>query len=214
MAGNTSPIFSRKGAITRAVLLKTAAADYTGKSPYNKLVFESDDTNGSFLQRLRFKALGTNVATVARIYLNDGDNQEDFGTARSAPPGTPSSSGGALITGTYYALAIAVDADGRMTPIGTISSGIAVTGPTGSISWSWGLWGVQCPIASTWGLPIRMKLSIVISRQPPTASPKRRCLPLGPTMIRPSEIASCTEKSPSQPLLPVRPVQPLILITL
>lgn len=137
MAGNIDPIYSRKGAITRAVLLKTAANDYTGVSIYNKEVFASDTTNGSFLQRLRFKAAGTNVATVARVYLNDGDGAESFGSAIGAPTGTPSSSGGTIQTGTYYALIMAVDEKGRLTPIGTISTGVAVTGPTGSIAWSW-----------------------------------------------------------------------------
>ena len=137
MAANNDPIYSRRGAITRAVLLKTAANDYFGTSIYNKEVFAADATNGSFLQRLRFKAVGTNVATVARIYLNDGDNSENFGAAIGAPTGTPSASGGSIQTGTYYALIVAVDEKGRMTPIGTISTGQAVTGPTGSIAWSW-----------------------------------------------------------------------------
>lgn len=137
MAGNSDPIYSRRGNITRSCLLKTAANDYTGVSPYNKEVFAADATNGSFLQRLRFKALGTNVATVARIYINDGDQAEAFGAAIGAPTGTPSGSGGTVWAGTYYALIIAVDAAGRLTPIGTISSGVVVTGTTGSIAWSW-----------------------------------------------------------------------------
>ena len=137
MAGNNDPIYSRRGAITRSVLLKTAAADYTGVSPYNKEVFAADATNGSFLQRLRFKAAGTNVATVARIYLNDGDQNEKFGAAIGAPTGTPSTSGGTVWAGTYYGMVVAVDAAGRLTPIGTISTGVAVTGVTGSIAWSW-----------------------------------------------------------------------------
>lgn len=137
MAANNDPIYSKRGAITRAVLLKTAANDYFGVSIYNKEVFTAEATNGSYLQRLRFKAVGTNVATVARIYLNDGNNVENFGSAIGAPTGTPSSSGGSILTGTYYALIIAVDGKGRLTPIGTISTGQAVTGPTGSISWSW-----------------------------------------------------------------------------
>lgn len=134
---NNDPIYTRRGAITRAVLLKTAANDYTGLSVYNKEVFASDATNGSFLQRLRFKAIGTNVATVARIYLNDGDNGEVFGTAIAAPTGTPSTTGGTLLTGTYYASIVAVDEKGRLSPATNISTGQAVTGPTGSIAWSW-----------------------------------------------------------------------------
>jgi hypothetical protein len=137
MAANNDPIYSRRGSITRTALLKTAAADYTGISPYNKEVFAADATNGSYLQRLRFKAAGTNVATVARIYLNDGDQGENFGAAVGAPTGTPSGTGGTVWAGTYYGMIVAVDAAGRLTPVGTISSGVVVTGTTGSISWSW-----------------------------------------------------------------------------
>lgn len=134
---NSDPIYSRRGAITRSALLKTAANDYTGVSVYNKEVFAADVLNGSFIQRLRFKAIGTNVATVARIYLNDGDQAENFGTAIAAPTGTPSASGGSILSGTYYGLIVAVDEKNRLTPIGTISLGVAVTGPSGSIAWSW-----------------------------------------------------------------------------
>lgn len=52
-------------------LITAAANDYTGASANNSLVFTAS-ANGSFVQRLRFKAGGTNVATVARIYLNNG----------------------------------------------------------------------------------------------------------------------------------------------
>lgn len=138
MAGNSDPIYSRRGAITRGVLLKTAAADYNGQSPYNKEVFAADITNGSYLQRLRFKAVGTNVASVARIYLNDGDPAESFGTASAAPTGVASGTGGTILAATYYGLVIGVDADGRMTPTpATISAGTTTTGSTSSISWSW-----------------------------------------------------------------------------
>lgn len=77
MAANTSPIYSLSGDVSSnsgtgmAPTLTTAAADYTGISANNKLVFTAG-TNGGFIQRLRFKAIGTNVASVARIYLNNG----------------------------------------------------------------------------------------------------------------------------------------------
>jgi hypothetical protein len=74
MAGNTTPIYSKVGAIggIGGTTLTTAAADYTGVSTNNKSFFTADATNGGFVQRLRFKAIGTNVATVARIYINNG----------------------------------------------------------------------------------------------------------------------------------------------
>jgi len=78
MAANTAPIFSLSGDVSSnsttamAPTLTTAAADYTGISVNNKLVFTAG-ANGGFVQRLRFKAIGTNsAASVARIYLNNG----------------------------------------------------------------------------------------------------------------------------------------------
>lgn len=78
MPGNTSPIFSRVGDVTKdgttgmSALITAAANDYTGAGANNVLVHTADATNGSFVQKLRFKAGGTNVQTVARIFLNNG----------------------------------------------------------------------------------------------------------------------------------------------
>jgi hypothetical protein len=78
MAANTAPIFSIVGQVATngstgmSQMVLNAANDYTGIDADVTLVFTADATNGSYLQRLRFKAGGTNVATVARIYLNNG----------------------------------------------------------------------------------------------------------------------------------------------
>jgi hypothetical protein len=78
MAGNTDPIYSRRGMVATngttgmSQLITASAADYTGAGANNVLVFTADATNGSFVQRLRFKAGGTNVAAVMRIYINNG----------------------------------------------------------------------------------------------------------------------------------------------
>lgn len=71
---NPNPIFSRVGAIggIGSTTLTTAAADYTGISANNSLIFTADASNGGFVQRIRFKALGTNAVTVARVYINNG----------------------------------------------------------------------------------------------------------------------------------------------
>ena len=137
MAANNDPIFSRRGSVSRGVLLKTAANDYTGVSTYNKNILDGDAANGSYVQRIRFKAMGTNVATVARIYLNNGSPNFNWATAPAAPTGTPSTTGGTILSGTYYAQVIAIDSTGSQSVIGTLSTGVAVTGPTGSIAWSW-----------------------------------------------------------------------------
>ena len=77
-AVNTDPIYSKAGSVSNNgttgmnQLVTAAANDYTGISANNSLIFTADATNGSFVQRIRFKAGGTNVASVARIYLNNG----------------------------------------------------------------------------------------------------------------------------------------------
>lgn len=77
MAANTRPIYSLTGDVSTngttgmSQLVTTAAADYTGISANYVLVFTAG-SNGSFIQRLRFKAGGTNVAAVGRIFLNNG----------------------------------------------------------------------------------------------------------------------------------------------
>jgi hypothetical protein len=76
-SANTIPIYSAQGdqsvnaGTGMAPTLTTAAADYTGVSANNKLVFTAG-ANGSYVDRIRFKAIGTNTASVARIYINNG----------------------------------------------------------------------------------------------------------------------------------------------
>lgn len=78
MPANTDPIYSKLGDVSNNgttgmnQMITAAANDYTGIDADVSLVFTADATNGGFIQRLRFKAGGTNVATVARIYLNNG----------------------------------------------------------------------------------------------------------------------------------------------
>jgi hypothetical protein len=65
-------MFSRVGDIqwgTSAVATANTAKDGTGTV---LTVFTADATNGGFVQRIRCKAIGTNVASVARIYINNG----------------------------------------------------------------------------------------------------------------------------------------------
>ena len=77
-APNNDPIFSRIGDLSNNSsngmnqLITVAANDYTGASTNNSLVFTADATNGSYLERIRIKAGGTNVASVARFFINNG----------------------------------------------------------------------------------------------------------------------------------------------
>jgi hypothetical protein len=122
------------------MILKAAATtDYTGVSPYVREVFAADNTNGGFLQRLRFKALGANVATVARIYINRGGLNTNFAAAMAAPTATPSNTGGTMLTGNYYGMVIAIGPGGSQSIIGAFSTVQAIASATGvgSINWSW-----------------------------------------------------------------------------
>jgi len=71
MPASTTPIFSRRGDIQWAttVTAVNAAMDGTGTVV---TAFTADATEGSYVTALRLKAAGTNVATVARIFLNNG----------------------------------------------------------------------------------------------------------------------------------------------
>lgn len=78
MAANTAPIYSRLGSLSNNngtgmnQLVTAAANDYTGAGANNSLFFTADPTNGSYVAGVGFKAGGTNVASVARIFLNNG----------------------------------------------------------------------------------------------------------------------------------------------
>lgn len=139
MVANTDPIYSRIADIDGGCILTSAANDYSGQNANNQLVFSADETNGGFIQKLRFKALGTNVATVCRVYLvKVKDNLATVLSAVSGTPtGTPSASGGTMLSGNYYAKIYARDQYGKITAASTESAAVAVTGPTGSIAWAW-----------------------------------------------------------------------------
>ena len=72
MAQNTSPIFSLTGNIGFGASALTAANTAKDGTGTTLSVITADATNGSFVQRIRFRAAGTNVATVARVFINNG----------------------------------------------------------------------------------------------------------------------------------------------
>lgn len=71
MPANTSPIFSVAPAVEWSGLVQSAntTTDLTSGTIY--AIFTAG-SNGSYLQRIRFRHLGTNVATVARVWINNG----------------------------------------------------------------------------------------------------------------------------------------------
>ena len=146
MAINTSPIYSGQGDIQGGELLTLAAlTDYTGQNANNAVIFSSNGTYGGYIQKLRFKAAGTNLATVARIYVNNGNGRLiTSAAAATTPSGAMVTTGGNLLTGAtnanYFAKLVAVDQYGAITAAGTESAVVAnttATTSTGSITWTW-----------------------------------------------------------------------------
>lgn len=79
MVANTAPIFtltpdlSTNGTTGMGAAILLAANDFTGAGANNALVFTAG-ADGSYIRRLHFKAIGTNIQTVARIFLNNGSD--------------------------------------------------------------------------------------------------------------------------------------------
>lgn len=70
MAANQNPIFLLTPIMTWGSLTAAnTAMDGTGTV---LTVFTADAVNGGYLERIRFRPLGTNAASLARIFLNNG----------------------------------------------------------------------------------------------------------------------------------------------
>ena len=73
MAANTAPIFVRTPQIewiSMAAPTANTSKDLTSGTSF--LVFTADATEGSFLEYIRVRPMGTNVQTVMRIFINNG----------------------------------------------------------------------------------------------------------------------------------------------
>lgn len=71
MPGNAAPIFSKVARAEWSSAITAANASLDGTGTVNP-VFTADATNGSYLQKLIIRPKGTNVATVLRVFLNNG----------------------------------------------------------------------------------------------------------------------------------------------
>ena len=69
---NNQPIFTKIGDIQWAndVSVGNTGENITVGTSYH--VFTADGTAGGYVQRIRFRPLGNNVATVARVWINNG----------------------------------------------------------------------------------------------------------------------------------------------
>ncbi len=72
MVANAIPRFPERADIqwgTTALLTANTAKDGTGTV---LTVFTADATDGSWVKSVRFRTAGTNIATVARVFINNG----------------------------------------------------------------------------------------------------------------------------------------------
>lgn len=80
MPGNIDPLYSRIGDLATdggtsvPSPVTTATGDYTGVSA-NHVLIHTAGSNGSFVRGIRCTALGTNTASVLRVYINNGSAQ-------------------------------------------------------------------------------------------------------------------------------------------
>lgn len=78
MAANTAPIFSIAGDVewgATAITTANTAKDGTG----TVLTVFTADVEGAFVQRIRFRSAGTNISTVARVFINNGSANSTAG---------------------------------------------------------------------------------------------------------------------------------------
>lgn len=72
MAANTAPIYTRTPDVQWGATALTAANTAKDGTGTTLTVFTADATEGGFVQKVIFRAAGTNVATVARVFINNG----------------------------------------------------------------------------------------------------------------------------------------------
>ena len=155
MAGNITPIFSRQADIQGQTLLlnpvaatsTAGASGYAGFDANAYCVFTADPVNGGYIQRLRFKANGTNPADVVRVWICNANGQlQTTTTAPQTPTATISGTAGTMTPGTYYMKVQALDAFGQPGAFSTeISNTVPATG--NNIVWGW-----SAPVTATQGV--------------------------------------------------------------
>lgn len=71
---NSQPIFTKIGDIQWANDVSTGNTGDNIIVGTSYHVFTADGTAGGYVQRIRFRPLGNNVATVARVWINNGSS--------------------------------------------------------------------------------------------------------------------------------------------
>lgn len=72
MAGNNNPLFVKQGSLAWGAPLTAADTTKDGTSLTATNLIETANVEGSYIMGIRFKSRGANVATLARVFLNNG----------------------------------------------------------------------------------------------------------------------------------------------
>lgn len=72
MAANTQPIYTLLADIQWAPTTLTTANTARDGTGTVATIFTANTANGGFIQKVRYRAAGTNVATVSRLFINNG----------------------------------------------------------------------------------------------------------------------------------------------
>jgi hypothetical protein len=134
---NTAPLYSRVAAIAmgKTILTANTAKDGTGTVV---IPLTADATNGGRCPKIVFKPLGTNVATVARIFINNGATNTTASNNSYLDDVTLPAS---TLSEVVSMPAVVYDTDGLVLPPGyqllvtigtTVAAGYAITVPAGT----------------------------------------------------------------------------------
>lgn len=79
MPAGTQPIYVSRPKVywSNTITAANITKDLT-TGTLNPPIFQANTANGSFVDHIRARATGTNVASVARIFLNNGSNTLNF----------------------------------------------------------------------------------------------------------------------------------------
>lgn len=131
MPANSAPIFSKIAHVEWAngITAANTAKDGTGTV---STAFAADATNGSYLQKLLVRPMGTNVASVLRVFMNNGSsNATAANNALIAEVGLPATTNSevAAVSGNEVPLNIPLPPGYRiMVTLGTaVAGGYTVT---------------------------------------------------------------------------------------
>ena len=72
MAANTNPVFSRLADVQWGATALTAANTAKDGTGTVLTVFTADATEGGYVHKIIARAAGTNIATVLRVFINNG----------------------------------------------------------------------------------------------------------------------------------------------